>query len=79
MDLTNIASLVGSLGFPIVCCVVMFLQLEKDRESNNAMRESDRVAHAKEMEKITEALNNNTIVMQRLVDTFSHTENGKHS
>ena len=26
MDITTISQLVGSLGFPIACCVVLFLQ-----------------------------------------------------
>ena len=81
MDLQAIASLIGSLGFPIVCCVIMFNQLQKDREQSAALRESDRAAHTAEMEKITSALNNNTIVMQKLIDTltFSDQSEGKHS
>ena len=26
MDITTISQLVGSLGFPIACCIVLFLQ-----------------------------------------------------
>ena len=80
MDLQAIASLIGSLGFPIVACVIMFNQLQKDREQAAALRESDRAAHAAEMEKITSALNNNTIVMQKLIDTLTFSDQeGKHS
>lgn len=80
MDLSTIVSLIGSLGFPIVCCIIMFKQMEKDRERNAELREADRASHAAEMDKVTTALNNNTIVMQKLVDTLADTSTvGKHS
>ena len=80
MDISTIVSLIGSLGFPIVCCIIMFKQMEKDRERNGELREADRIAHAAEMDKVTTALNNNTLVMQKLIDALSSTNtDGKHS
>lgn len=33
MDATTISQLIGSLGFPIVCCIVMFYQNSKMQET----------------------------------------------
>lgn len=60
MDVSAIIQMIGSLGFPIVACIYVFMELNKERES-----------HKEEMEKITEALHNNTLVMQKLIDTLS--------
>ena len=62
-----IVQLIGSLGFPIAACCIVFWELTKERE-----------AHKQEMEKLSEALHNNTLVMQKLVDTLTFTaEDGK--
>lgn len=63
MDVSSIVQLIGSLGFPIAACCYMFYSLERERDS-----------HKEEMAQITEALNNNTLVMQKLVDSL----NAKH-
>ena len=49
------ASFISSYGFPIVCCVVMFKYLEKERE-----------VHRQELDGMTKALNENTNVLQDL-------------
>ena len=56
MDIQTITTLIGSLGFPIVCCIVMFLQLNKTSEM-----------HKEEIDKLSEAVNNNTNVMNQLI------------
>lgn len=33
MDVNTITTLIGSLGFPIVCCIVMFYQNSKMQET----------------------------------------------
>lgn len=57
MDIGSVTSLIGSLGFPIVCCIAMFSMLNKERD-----------AHKEEMSAVTEALNNNTLALQALTD-----------
>lgn len=54
---SNIINLIGSVGFPIIMCLLMYKQLN---DSN--------VLHKEEMSKMTEALNNNTLVLQQLSD-----------
>lgn len=57
MDVATITSLIGSLGFPIVCCIYLFVYMNKERE-----------AHKQELDTIKDALNNNTLVLQKLID-----------
>ena len=57
MDTSMIAQLITSLGFPIACCVAMFWQ-------NNKLNES----HKEETSKLNEAINNNTIALNHLID-----------
>lgn len=55
MDVTILTQLVGSLGFPIAMCIAMLWMLNKTNEN-----------HKTEMDKITEALNNNTLALTKL-------------
>lgn len=50
-------SIVSNVGFPIACVCVMFMQMEKERES-----------HKQESEKWVEAINNNTRVMEKVLE-----------
>ena len=55
--MNDIATIVTLLGFPIAMCLLLFWYVTKKDE-----------AHREEMEKMSEAVNNNTIVMQKLID-----------
>lgn len=55
MDWNVFLQSVGSVGFPIVACCVMFNYLEKERE-----------AHRQEIESVTHALNENTHIISEL-------------
>lgn len=60
MDANTIIQVVGTLGFPIVMCGALFWrQVESDKQ------------HKEEMEKISEALNNNTIAITKLTDKIT--------
>lgn len=50
-----ISQLVSNLGFPIACVCVMFWQQTEERKN-----------HAAESEKWVEALNRNTVAIERL-------------
>lgn len=58
MDVDKIAALIGTLGFPIVCCAALFWRMLKSDEN-----------HKEEIDKLSEALNNNT---QALVQLTAH-------
>lgn len=55
MDIQAITTLIGSLGFPIAACIAMFSMLNKERDQR-----------IQEMEKFTEAINNNTLALKAL-------------
>lgn len=63
MDVNSIIQLVGSLGFPIVCCGALFWRMIKSDDQ-----------HKQEMDKISEALNNNTVALTRLTEKISREE-----
>lgn len=58
MDWMNdFVTLISNVGFPIFACIMMFKSMDKERED-----------HKEESEKWVTALNNNTNVMQKLVE-----------
>ena len=57
MNIEYIVSLIGSLGFPIVACIIVWRQMVAQQKQ-----------HKEEMDKITEALNNNTIAINKLAN-----------
>lgn len=57
MDVNSLTQLIGSLGFPIAMCVYLLWHQSKADEK-----------HAEEMNKITEALNNNTVALTQLTE-----------
>lgn len=63
MDFGSITQVISSLGFPIAVCLICFWYINKREEQNKA-----------EIDKLSEAVNNNTLVMQKLVDRLG--ENG---
>ena len=64
MDTNAIVQVVSSLGFPIACCIAMFWQ-------NNKLNES----HKAEVSKLNEAINNNTIALNHIIDKLGGTNN----
>lgn len=70
-DAQTIINAIGTLGFPIAACCYLFYTMQKDREATAQQREADRKEHRDEMQKMTDALCNNTLVIQKLIDTLS--------
>lgn len=67
MELTELGKLIGTLGFPIVACCVVFWYLQKESEN-----------HKQEMTSMRDAVNANTSViadlkmlMQQLIDKLT--------
>lgn len=66
--MNDIVSVVSAVGFPIVaalgCAAFVKFQYTENAKQNEALRQE----HKEEVAKMTEALNNNTIALQRLID-----------
>jgi hypothetical protein len=60
MDVTIVTQLIGSLGFPVVACIALFYQSNKQEER-----------HRTEMEKLGDAVNNNTLAITQLTEKLS--------
>lgn len=61
MDANTITTLIGSLGFPIVMCGVMFYYLQETQKK-----------HDEEIKTITAALHQNTLALQELKDILTY-------
>jgi hypothetical protein len=57
MEISDIVTLITNLGFPIACTCALFYFLNKEREQ-----------HRLETTELKDAINNNTIAMQHLID-----------
>ena len=57
MDMEGITSLFSNLAVPVACLIATFYLWNKEREDHKA-----------EQKELTEAIANNTLVMQKLVD-----------
>ena len=68
MDANVIISMIGSLGFPIVACIFIAIFFSKTQDNYRADIKDMQNLHKQETDKMTEALNNNTMALQRLVD-----------
>lgn len=59
MDVQTVTTIISTVGFPIAVCLVCFWYINKMQEQHKA-----------ETDKLAEALNNNTLVMQKLIDNL---------
>lgn len=75
MDITAIVNLVTevikTLGFPVAVAAYCFHLLEKERVDHKEEVDALREAINNTTVQLTQALNNNTLVMQRVLDKLS--------
>lgn len=57
MEISDIVTLITNVGFPIACTCALFYFWNKEREQ-----------HREETAGLKDAINNNTVVMGRLID-----------
>lgn len=66
MDFATIVSAVSAVGFPVVFCFILYkTMLDQSKD------------HKVESDKLTEAIHNNTLVIQKLVDKMDGKEQEK--
>ena len=77
VDVQTFSTLISTIGFPIACCVFMAWYMtdiskkhreevqELNKQHTEDIRELNRL-HKEEVANMTEAVNNNTIVLERL-------------
>lgn len=60
MEMQAVMNAIGTVGFPIVMCLILVYMM------NNLNKQ-----HKEEMDKLNDALNNNTLAIQHLTDSFA--------
>lgn len=68
MEINSIVTIISSLGFPIVACIACGFFIKYMFETFLKQIQDMREEHRSEVDKMTKAINNNTAVIQRLLD-----------
>lgn len=66
--MNDIITAISTLGFPIVACIGMGWYVKYQTDANNQEVSEMRKEHKQEIDKVTKALNDNTLVIQKLCD-----------
>lgn len=66
MDAQGITALIGSVGFPIVMCLIMWKYMEQIQSDNKETISKLNESHKEEVDALKESLNNNTNVLTEL-------------
>ena len=61
MDANFLLTAIGSLGFPIVACIMLYKHLNEERES-----------HALEIKELKKSLDRNTLILEKLKDLIQY-------
>lgn len=64
MDISTISTIISTVGFPIATCIAMFWYINKQSD-----------IHKQEIDKLSDALNNNTIALTKLTDAIGRDVN----
>ena len=77
----DVITIIQTVGFPIACAIAMFMMLKKETEAHK--EESERLTNTinemklafndaihEQENSITQAINNNTLVIQKLLDKW---------
>lgn len=61
-------TMITTVGFPIVACLFMGWYVKYQTDNYRSEVKDMQKEHKDEIQKVTEALNNNTLALQRLCD-----------
>ena len=68
IDFEAISNLIATVGFPIVCFLMAGWYVKYREDKNDEKFDKLNTQHDEENKRITEALNNNTMALQKLTD-----------
>jgi hypothetical protein len=68
MNVQDLIQAVTTVGFPIVCCGAMMWYVKYVTDANRDEVSKLNEQHKQEMTEVTQAINNNTIALQKLCD-----------
>ena len=68
MDFNAISDLISTIGFPIVCFLICGWYVKYREDKNDEKFDKLNSQHDDESRRMTEAVNNNTLALQKLTD-----------
>ncbi len=68
MDITTLSEIISTVGFPIVCFLMCGYYVKYREDKNDEKFDRLNAQHDEEAKRMTEALNNNTLALQKLAD-----------
>lgn len=71
----DVIQLISSVGFPIVACLGMGWYVKYQTDSYREEVKDMQKEHKEEIQKMSDALNNNTAALQRLCDKLDGGDN----
>lgn len=72
MNINDIVAAITTLGFPIVACLGLGWYVKYQTDAYRSEVKDMQREHKEEIAKVTEALNNNTLALQKLVDKIDN-------
>lgn len=63
----DVMTLIQTVGFPIVMCGAMAWYVKYISDKNREQITAEREAHKEEMNEVVKAINNNTVVIEKLI------------
>lgn len=73
----DVMTAINTLGVPTVVAIASMWYVKYREDKNDTRIDNLNEAHKQEMSDITEALNNNTLALQRICDTFEQKKEEK--
>lgn len=64
----EVVQIIQSLGFPIACVIAMFAMWQSEVKAHDAEMEKMRATLEEQSKSTTDALNNNTVVLTRILE-----------
>lgn len=74
MNVNDWITIISTLGFPIVMCGAMGWYVKHISDQHRDDMTAERVQHSDEVKATTEAINNNTLAIQKLTDYIERTK-----
>ena len=68
MDIQGVSSIVGTVGFPIVCCLCMMYYVREQQQENRKQIDDLNEKYEENIKTLTDTINNNTLALQKLSD-----------
>ena len=69
-NMQEVMTAINTVGLPTVVAIASMWYVKYREDKNDARMDKINELHKQEMSDITEALNNNTLALQRICDTF---------